>query len=83
MNEDTEIFLNNFPPNDFGLLNVKVNFLTDAYTSNNLFGFNVEHWDNDSNELMGGELYLVNKNERDLFEADAFVTKQYPTSGIY
>lgn len=75
VNEDTEIFLNNFPANDFGLLNVKVNFLTDAYTSNNLFGFNVEHWDNETNELMGGELYLVNKNQRDLFDADAFVTK--------
>lgn len=74
VNEDTEIFLNNFPSNDFGVLNVKVNFLTDAYTSNDLFGFNVEHWDNETNELMGGELYLVNKNQRDLFEADAFVT---------
>jgi len=74
VNEDTEIFLSNFPANDFGVLNVKVNFLTDAYTSNDQFGFNVEHWDNDTNELMGGELYLVNKNQRDLFEADAFVT---------
>src|SRR5690606_28473777 len=57
----------------FRSLNVKVNFLTEEYTSNNEFGFNVEHWDNDSNELMGGELYLVNKNERDLFTADATV----------
>lgn len=72
--EDTEIFLNNFPANDFGLLNVKVNFLTNAYTNNEQFGFNVEHWDNDTNELMGGELYLINKNERDLFAADAVVT---------
>lgn len=74
VNEDTEIFLNNFPVNDFGVLNVKVNFLTDAYTNNDQFGFNVEHWDNETNELMGGELYLVNKNQRDLFEADAVVT---------
>ena len=74
VNENTEIFLNNFPPNDFGLLNVKVNFLTNAYTTNEQFGFNVEHWDDNTNELMGGELYLVNKNERDLFNADAFVT---------
>lgn len=73
VHEDTEIFLNNFPANDFGLLNVKVNFLTEEYTSNNEFGFNVEHWDNNSNELMGGELYLVNKNERDLFTADATI----------
>ncbi len=74
VNEDTELFLNNFPPNDFGFVDVKVNFLTAAYTSNEQFGFNVEHWDNNTNELMGGELYLVNKNERDLFDADAFVT---------
>lgn len=73
INENTEIILNNFPPHDFGLLNVKVNFLTNAYTNNEQFGFNVEHWDNDTNELMGGELYLVNKNQRDLFNADAFV----------
>lgn len=74
VNEDTEILLNNFPPNDFGFVDVKVNFLIDAYTSNEQFGFNVEHWDNETNELMGGELYLVNKNQRDLFNADAFVT---------
>src|SRR5690606_10100909 len=74
VNEDTEIFMNNFPSDyEFGLLNVKVNVLTDAYSENNEFGFNVEHWDNNTGELLGGELYLINKNERNLFEADAFV----------
>jgi len=72
-NENTEIFLNNFPPKEFGLLNIKVNFLTNAYTSNDQFGFNVEHWDNNTKELIGGELYLVNKNKRNLFTADATV----------
>jgi len=73
VNEDTEIILNNFPGNDLGLLNVKVNFLTDAYTSNKEFGFNVEHWNGATNTLMGGELFLMDKNERDLFFADAAV----------
>lgn len=71
--EDTEIILDNFPGNDLGLLNVKVNFLTDAYTSNKQFGFNVEHWNGATNTLMGGELFLMDKNERDLFFADAAI----------
>lgn len=73
VNENTELLLKNFPPNDYGFVDVKVNFLTAAYTSNEQFGFNVEHWNNDTNILMGGELYLINKNQRDLFDADAFV----------
>lgn len=71
--EDTEILLSDFPANEFGLLNVKVNFLTEEYTDNIEFGFNVEHWDENTNTLMGGELYLINKNEREIFEADAYV----------
>ena len=71
VNENTEILLNNFPANDFALLNVKVNFLTDAYTQNTEFGFNVEHWDSDTDKLMGGELFLMQKNARDLFTTDA------------
>lgn len=74
VNEDTEILLNDFPANDFGLLNVKINFLTKEYTINNKFSFNVEHWDNNKNKLMGGELFLINKNERDLFSVDAIIT---------
>ncbi|MEG1265571.1 MAG: hypothetical protein RSC81_02410 [Myroides sp.] len=73
VNENSEIILKNFTANDFGFVDVKVNFLTDAYTSNEQFGFNVEHWDLETNNLMGGELYSVNKNQRDLFDADAFV----------
>lgn len=69
----TEILLSDFPANEFGLLNVKINFLTEEYTDNNEFGFNVEHWDENTNTLMGGELYLINKNEREVFEADAYL----------
>ena len=72
--ENSEIILKNFPANDFGLLDVKVNFLTSAYTNNIDFGFNVKHCTCETNQLIGGELYLVRKNERDLFEADAVVT---------
>ena len=51
----------------------KSKLLTDAYTSNREFGFNVEHWDLDTNTLIGGELYLMDKNQRDLFFADATI----------
>lgn len=74
VNENTEILLNNFPPLEYGKLNVKVNFLTDYYTENNEFGFNVEHWDDSTNVLTGGEYFDVIKNERDLFDADAYFT---------
>src|SRR5690606_10626576 len=69
VNENTEIIINNFPANDFGIANVHVNFLIPDYTLNTDFGFNVEHWNNDTNQLMGGELYLIHKNERELFDA--------------
>ena len=73
VHEDSEIILKNFPANNFGILNVKVNFLTAGYTSNTDFGFNVEQWNQNTNTLMGGELYLVQKEERALFDADATV----------
>src|SRR5690606_14183300 len=58
----------------FGVLNVKINFLIPDYTPNTDFGFNVEHWNNDTTELMGGELYLIHKNERELFDADGYLS---------
>ena len=69
--ENTEIVFNDFPKDYFGLLNVKVNFLTDAYSENTEFEFNVEHWNIDTKELVGGELFLIEKNERNLFNVDA------------
>lgn len=73
VNENTEIHLNNFPANDFGFVDVKVNFLTTAYTTNNEFGFNLKHYDLGTDNLMGGEYFYVNKNSRDLFNANATV----------
>lgn len=68
VDESTEIYLTNFPANDFGVLNVQVNFLTSQYTNNTNFGFNVVHHD-EKDELVGGELYVINKNARGLFNA--------------
>lgn len=69
VNENSEIILGDFPNNKIGLLNVKVNFLTDLYTNKEKYGFHVIQKDNDSNELVGGEYYQVLKNQRIVFNA--------------
>lgn len=71
VNENTEIILDNFPPNDYGLLDVRVNFLTANNSENEEFGFHVEHWDIEEKKLLGGEFYQVSKQKRELFRADA------------
>lgn len=69
--ENTEIVFDKFPPNDYGILDVKVNFLTANYSENEEFGFHVEHWDMEEKKLLGGEFYQVSKQKRELFRADA------------
>lgn len=34
----------------------------------------MEHWDKDTNRLIGGEFYLINKNQRNLFNANTIIT---------
>lgn len=66
--ENSEIVLNNFPPDTFGLINAKINFLTQNSTEKNTFKFHIVQID-DENNIIGGEEYLVDKLPRDLFSA--------------
>lgn len=66
--ENSEIVLNNFPPNAFGVINAKINFLTQHSTEKNIFKFHIVQMD-DENNIIGGEEYIVDKLPRDLFSA--------------
>lgn len=69
VNRNSEIIINNLPVGFVGVANIKVNFLTDLSSNDNEFEFNLLHFDANTDELIGGELFKVYKNETSDFNA--------------
>ena len=67
------VILNNitFNPNEIGLLKLEFNFLTQQNSQKTLYRYHVVQKDALTNEILGGETYIINKNQRATFEAEA------------
>ena len=73
-----QVLLNNllFNANEVGTLNLSFNFLTEELTNKSKFVYHVIQKDKLTNEIIGGETYVINKEPRSIFEADAGATQQ-------
>lgn len=60
-----------FEANAMGLLTLDFNFLTEELTEKQDFTYHVIQRDAETNELIGGETYLIQKKNRPVFIADA------------
>ena len=60
-----------FNPNEIGTLNVSFNFLTKELTDKTKFVYHVIQKDAITGAVVGGETYVINKEPRTLFVADA------------
>ncbi len=60
-----------FNPNEIGTVYVTFNFLTKEITEKTKFVYNVIQRDATTNEVIGGETYIISKKPRDIFIADA------------
>ncbi|WP_114491456.1 S8 family serine peptidase [Candidatus Ulvibacter alkanivorans] len=58
-------------PNEIGTINLEFNFLTKEYTDKNEYVYHVIQRDASTNDIIGGETYIVRKKPRDSFSADA------------
>ena len=67
------VILNNisFNPNEIGLLRLDFNFLTQRSSPKASYRYHVVQKDALTNQIIGGETFVINKNERELFEAEA------------
>lgn len=66
-----------FKPEDIGKLYLKFNFLTKELTNKNVYVYHVIQRDEDNNDVIGGETYVVDKaGSRSAFYADAGGTKE-------
>lgn len=57
--------------NELATLRLDFNFLTEELTDKATYTYYVIQKDAETGEIIGGETYTINKNPRDLFEADA------------
>jgi serine protease len=62
-------------PNEIGTLQLSFNFLTKEITEKNKFTYHVVQRDKETGEIIGGETITIEKNQRDIFSADAGETK--------
>lgn len=62
-------------PNEIGTLQLSFNFLTKEITEKNKFTYHVVQRDKETGEMIGGETITIEKNQRDIFSADAGETK--------
>lgn len=60
-----------FPPRARGRLYLTFNFLTKEITGKSTYTYHVVQNDKSNNEVIGGETYVINKDPRSLFYADA------------
>jgi serine protease len=60
-----------FNPNEIGTLNVSFNFLTKELTDKTKFVYHVIQKDAVTGAVIGGETYVINKEPRTIFVADA------------
>ena len=60
-----------FKPSETGTLNLTFNFLTEELTDKSRFVYHVIQRDAETSELIGGETYIITKDSRPLFVADA------------
>jgi hypothetical protein len=60
-----------FNPNEIGVLNINFNFLTQELTEKTRFAYHVIQKDAVTGQIIGGETYIIKKDIRDIFVADA------------
>ena len=60
-----------FNPNEIGMLNLNFNFLTQELTEKTRFAYHVVQRDALTGQIIGGETYIIKKNARNVFIADA------------
>lgn len=71
--KDNNVILDNISlnPNEMGTLYVSFNFLTKEVTGKEKYRYHVIQKDSETGEIMGGETFEINKNERPIFVANA------------
>ncbi len=60
-----------FNGNEMGILNINFNFLTKELTEKTRFAYHVIQKDAVTGQIIGGETYIIKKDSRDIFVADA------------
>ena len=65
-----------FPANTYATLNISFNFLTDKKDNKAYYTFHVIQKDAITNEIIGGETYIINKHPRPTFQAEAGADKE-------
>jgi hypothetical protein len=60
-----------FNGNEMGILNINFNFLTQELTEKTRFAYHVIQKDAITGQIIGGETYIIKKDARDIFIADA------------
>jgi len=60
-----------FSPNEIGTMYVAFNFLTDSLTNKSEFTYHVIQRDVVTNEIIGGETYVINRPAKETFNANA------------
>lgn len=60
-----------FNANEIGIMNVNFNFLTQELTEKTRFAYHVIQKDAETGQIIGGETFIINKNPRTIFEAEA------------
>jgi serine protease len=60
-----------FDANEIGTLRLDFNFLTRELTNKTNYAYHVIQKDSENGEIIGGETFIINKNQRELFEANA------------
>ncbi len=69
--EDNARLLNmDFSPEDWGLIDIEINFLTDEVSDETNYGLDITQIDTETQELMGGVGFQINRTYRDLFQAE-------------
>lgn len=76
LNKDTELRFDSFPSDKLYPVRFEVNFLMSKYQNNigDFYDFNVLHFNTATNQLIGGEHFMVYKNARSVFKAEATPT---------
>lgn len=75
--KDNNVFLKDLElnPNETGTLYVKFNFLTKEITDKSKYMYHVIQRETGTNKIIGGQTYVIKKQQRPLFTADAGGTK--------
>ncbi|MEX2379897.1 MAG: hypothetical protein WD530_04100, partial [Vicingaceae bacterium] len=70
-NEPAAIKNLQYQPGEWNTLLLAVNFLTEEIGEKVVYKYHLEQFESGINEIIGGEQYLVHRDERELFVADA------------